>query len=473
MSPARLVLIVDDNADLAENVAEIIGGAELGVECRLARNGEEARSTARAAGDALELMLVDRRLPDADGLSLVSELRDICPNAEAIMITGDAEVQNVAAAVGHGMSAYVLKPFEPDELLRKVRDALARFTLLRERENLRARLEESERRYREVVEAVPAFVVALGPGGEIRLWNRRLEEVTGFSRDEMLGKPGQELVGPGGERKLALKSGGYRLIRWQLAQMLGTGAAPTTFAVGIDVTAERAMQRRTAVAERLAAVGTLAAGLAHEVRNPLNSATLQLQVLRRRMERGQSSPDALLPVVEIVHDEIRRLDRLVSDFLAFARPNPLSLNRMDLGELAQSVVEQLRPEAEAAGVSIESRLDPDRGPMEGDRERLRQVLINLMRNGVEAMVATGGVLTIRVRSEPDGSVEATVEDGGAGIGEDAPIFDAFYTTKEAGTGLGLAIVHRIVHEHGGSIQYESRPGRTCFTLRFPGLVHSG
>lgn len=229
------------------------------------------------------------------------------------------------------------------------------------------------------------------------------------------------------------------------------------------------MQRRTAVAERLAAVGTLAAGLAHEVRNPLNSATLQLQVLRRRLERGQNTPEKLLPVVEIVHDEIRRLDRLVSDFLAFARPNPLTLSPMELAELAQSVLAQLRPEVQAAGVRVESRLDGDRGLIEGDRERLRQVLINLMRNAVEAMAATGGVLTVGVRGDSEGFVEALVEDTGPGIAEDAPIFDAFYTTKEAGTGLGLAIVHRIVHEHGGTIQFESRAGRTCFTLRFPAL----
>lgn len=464
------VLIVDDNADLAENVAEILSGDDdAKVTCRIARSGAEAEGLAGELGDALELLLVDRRLPDADGLELVSKLRRHCPNAEAIIITGDAKVESVAAAVGQGVSAYLLKPFEPEELLAKVRSALTRYALVRERETLRSRLEESEQRYREVVEAVPAFVTALGPGGEIQLWNRRLEEVTGFYREEMLGRPGREMVGSGGERRLALKSGGHRLIRWQLAQVPAPRGDTMTFAVGIDVTAERAMQRRTAVAERLAAVGTLAAGLAHEVRNPLNSATLQLQVLRRRLERGQNTPEKLLPVVEIVHDEIRRLDRLVSDFLAFARPNPLTLSPMELAELAQSVLAQLRPEVQAAGVRVESRLDGDRGLIEGDRERLRQVLINLMRNAVEAMAATGGVLTVDVRGDSEGFVEALVEDTGPGIAEDAPIFDAFYTTKEAGTGLGLAIVHRIVHEHGGTIQFESRAGRTCFTLRFPAL----
>ncbi|MBK7583947.1 MAG: response regulator [Myxococcales bacterium] len=470
MSASR-VLVVDDNADLAENVAEILSGIDsLNIECELAGSGAAALAVARKHGPALDLLLVDRRLPDVDGLDLVTDLRRTCPLAEAIIITGDAKVESAAAAVGQGVFAYLLKPFEPADLLAKVGGALARQTLVSERETLRAQLEESERRYREVVEAVPAFVTALDPDGTIRLWNRRLEEVTGFARQEMLGKPGRDLLGTGGDRRLGLKSGGRLLIRWQLAEVPGPRSGPTTLAVGIDVTEERTMQRRTAVAERLAAVGTLAAGLAHEVRNPLNSASLQLQVLRRRLERGQNTPATLLPVVDIVHDEIGRLDRLVSDFLAFARPNPLALKTAELSELVQSVAVQLRPEAEARGVTINAGSPGARTQIEGDPERLRQVLINLMRNALEATATAGGSVNVGVTDGVDGFVEVFVEDTGHGFADDAPIFDAFYTTKEAGTGLGLAIVHRIVNEHGGTIHAESRPGRTRFTLRFPGLV---
>ncbi len=325
----------------------------------------------------------------------------------------------------------------------------------------------SEALYRELLEAAPALVMAWGPGGAIQLWNRQLEELTGFSRGEMLGRSGRDLVGDGGDRKLEVKGGGHRLVRWQLAHV-----DSTTLALGSDVTSERAHQRRASVDERLAAVGTLAAGLAHEVRNPLNSATLQLQVLKRRLERGQNTPELLVPVVEIVHDEIRRLDHLVSDFLAFARPNPLVLEPMALTELLGSVAAQLRPEAEAAGVRIDCRLDAEGGRIDGDQERLRQVLINLVRNGIEAMSPNGGVLGLGVRADADGSVEAHVEDTGPGFDESAPVFDAFYTTKAGGTGLGLAIVHRIVREHGGSIHYESRAGRTRFSLRFPASVRA-
>ncbi|HMR79902.1 MAG TPA: ATP-binding protein, partial [Polyangiaceae bacterium] len=241
---------------------------------------------------------------------------------------------------------------------------------------------------------------------------------------------------------------------------------PITYAIGTDVTDERSMQRRTLRAERLAAVGTLAAGLAHEVRNPLNSATLQLQVLRRRIEKGNTAPAGLIPVVEIVHDEIRRLERLVNDFLAFARPSPLTVAQADLDGLVQSVLEQVRPELRQAQIRLRPEL---RGEVqvEVDPERLRQVLLNLMRNALEAM-SEGGALTVRtLPTDPEGFAGVEIEDNGPGVSEDAPIFDAFYTTKEAGTGLGLAIVHRIIEEHGGQISVESKPGRTVFRLRLP------
>ena len=466
------VLVVDDNVELAENVCEILSAVDR-VECVMARTGAEAVELVRQRGTTIDVMIVDRKLPDSDGLELVTLLRRSCPLAEAVIITGDAKVESALAAVGKGVFAYVLKPFQAGDLVHAVTSALAKVELARERETLRRGLEESEHRHRTVVEALPAFVLALDREGAIRLWNRRLEEVTGHSRAEMIGQSGLDLVGQGGgDRRLPLKSGGHRMARWQLAKFSGGQDELVTYAVGIDVTDEREMMRRTLLAERLAAVGTLAAGLAHEVRNPLNSATLQLQVLRRRLERGQSTPDSLLPVVDVVHDEINRLDRLVTDFLAFARPHPLALEPTALHDLVTSVAEQVRPEAESVGVHIEVAVDRNAGRLRADPLRLRQVLLNLLRNAIEAL-ARGGAVTVRTCPvDAEGYVSVLIEDTGPGIPENAPIFDAFYTTKSSGTGLGLAIAHRIVQEHGGSIQFESSPGRTRFTVRLPQMAQS-
>jgi signal transduction histidine kinase len=237
--------------------------------------------------------------------------------------------------------------------------------------------------------------------------------------------------------------------------------------MGADVTEELVMLRRTLRAERLAAVGTLAAGLAHEVRNPLNSATLQLQVLRRRIDRGQNNAEALLPVCDVVHDEIQRLDRLVTDFLAFAQKRPLDLKPTRINDLVKSVMDMIRPEAASANVEVTTELSPEARVVEAEPERLRQLLLNLTRNALEAMAPSGGgVLSVRTGpADGEGYVAIDVEDTGPGFSEDAPIFDAFYTTKPTGTGLGLAIVHRIVSDHGGTITAQSRPGQTRFTIR--------
>ena len=227
------------------------------------------------------------------------------------------------------------------------------------------------------------------------------------------------------------------------------------------------MLRRTVRAERLAAVGTLAAGLAHEVRNPLNSAQLQLDLLERRLSRGVVSVDGVLSVGRIVREEIRRLDQLVSDFLAFAQPRPLALQRVVANEILTSVVGLIAPEIQSLGIELRTEMDSEAGTIHVDAQRFRQVFLNLFRNAIEAMNQQG-VLTLRTHGpDTEGNVRIDVEDTGPGFAEDQPIFDAFYTTKEGGTGLGLAIVHRIVADHGGTIQVASRPGMTRFTILLP------
>ena len=467
MSIAR-ILVVDDNQELSENTCEILEGLESHeVQCSTAPGRLEALKVCDSLGTELDLAFVDLRLPDGDGIELMAELRARCPYAAIVIITGNATVESAAAAVSRGAFAYVLKPYLPAELLRTATQALDHVALVREREELRRELEHSERHHREVVDAIPAFVMALDEQGNIALWNRRLEEVTGHARGEMIGRAGSDLIGGGGDRILPLKSNGQRLVRWQLARLAGSSGAQSTYAVGIDVTHERDMLRRTLRVERLAAAGTLATGLAHEVRNPLNSATLQLQVLRRRLERQHMEPQSLIGVVKLVEEEIGRLDRLVSDFLAFARPRPLNLQDGSLTELVSAVAEQLRPEVESRGISLHVELDAQNTRTEFDSGQLRQVLINLVKNAIDAMTL-GGILTLRtLPADKEGNLAIQVVDTGVGFPNDAAIFDAFYTTKEGGTGLGLAIVHRVIQEHGGAISADSGPGKTCFTLKLP------
>jgi signal transduction histidine kinase len=459
----RAVLIVDDDEALAENISEIV--QTLGVATAIARDRRTALSL--AAERNFDVALVDVRLPDGDGLSLLEPLRARRPHIQSIMVTGDAAVEGAIAAVRVAAFAYVLKPASPPELLETVRRALEQAAILRERERLRGELERSERRHRELVESIPAFVMALDAGGRITTWNRQLEQATGYSRDEMLGLDGRELVATEGDRPrtLPLKAGGARKVRWNRAEIEDPDGARVTYAVGIDVTDEQEMLRRMLRSERLAAVGTMAAGLAHEVRNPLNSASLQLTLLERRLARGEPAGQ-ILPIAEVIKSEIDRLDRLVRDFLAFSQPRPLDAAPVEVAKLLQSLVGLITPVAQAASVEVTADLPPGLPAIAGDAERLRQVLLNLTRNSMEALQGRTGHITLRARRDGD-AVELDIEDDGPGFSDELPVFDAFFTTKEQGTGLGLPLVHRIVMDHGGTIRVDSRPGRTCFTLRLP------
>jgi len=457
------VLIVDDDEALSENLAEIV--QELGVATAITRDRKSA--LALAAARDFDVALIDVRLPDGDGMSLLAPLRERSPHLQAVMVTGNASVEGAIAAVRGAAFAYVLKPVSPPDLLDTTRRALDQAALYRERERLRRELQSSEQQHRELVESVPAFVLAMDQAGRLTTWNSELERVTGYARAEMLGTDGRRFVADGLTADLPLKSGGKRKVRWRQAEVKGRGEGPAVYAVGIDVTDEDEILRRLLRSERLAAVGTLAAGLAHEVRNPLNSASLQLTLLERRLTRGDK-PASVLPIAHIIKSEIDRLDRLVREFLAFAQPRPLEPRPVDVAALFAAVTDLITPEAETVHVSIAAEVAKGTPAITimGEDERLRQVLLNLTRNAIEAMSDKGGELRLVARRAGT-EVELAVEDDGPGFGEELPVFDAFFTTKSHGTGLGLAIVHRIVSDHGGTIRVESRPGRTCFTLALP------
>jgi signal transduction histidine kinase len=233
---------------------------------------------------------------------------------------------------------------------------------------------------------------------------------------------------------------------------------------GIDLTHERELERRARQNERLAAAGALAAGLAHEIRNPLNGANLHVSVLDRALARMGSTPPEAREATDVLRAEIKRLSALVTDFLEVARPKPLTRAEHDLNEIAASVRALLAPEAAQRQVDLRLETFPFPGRAHVDGERIKQVLVNLVRNAMEA-VREGGHVTMRVRRLPQ-EVELDVADDGPGLPDpNAPIFDAFYTTKDRGTGLGLSIVQRIVSDHGGDVSFTTGPGGTTFTVR--------
>jgi PAS domain S-box-containing protein len=360
-----------------------------------------------------------------------------------------------------------------------------------ENERLSKQLARSEHRYTSAVELARVLIVGLDAEGRIWLFNREAERLTGIARDEVLGRSFVETLFPEELRQddgarilraargdasehgtwegpMLTRSGKTRVVRWQLSYVPNAKDEEVVlFAIGADVTDANALQEKTLRAEKLAAVGTLAAGLAHEIRNPLNGALLHVTFLERALKKMSGSTDAL-NAASIVGEEIRRLSALVRDFLVFARPGPPQMKKTSLRELCIRAAGLASTDAEASKAKLDLQLPTADTNVLLDAEKIEQVFLNLLRNAIEAVGSVGGgTVTMRIRRSPR-HVAVEVEDDGPGLpSADAPIFDAFYSTKPDGTGLGLAIVQRIVSDHGGNVSFESRPGRTLFRVELP------
>lgn len=358
-----------------------------------------------------------------------------------------------------------------------------------ERTALGTALAEAQHRYVGAVELAQVMIVGLDSESRVQLFNREAERTTGYARDELLGRSfvealgledssgelsrwlEQGLGGAGPSQPLACqlrtRAGKLREVIWSLNSSGDASDREMLLVTGRDVTDERARDERARQNERLAAIGTLAAGLAHEIRNPLNGAQLHVSFLERAIKRKSNESD-MLEATRVVGDEIKRLANLVTEFLDFARPKPPELRPASLSRALEHACGLVEATAKAQQVTLDCDLPSSDVEFWVDAPKLTQVLLNLLNNAIEATgAAGGGNVRLRGRRDPR-HVLIDIEDDGPGLpSPDAPIFDAFYSTKEGGTGLGLAITHRIITDHRGTIDVSSRPGKTAFHIVLP------
>ncbi len=232
-----------------------------------------------------------------------------------------------------------------------------------------------------------------------------------------------------------------------------------------DISETVRLRERLVERERLVAIGTTSAKFAHEVGNPLNSMLMNLQLIQRRILKDVPSHE-LAPLVERVETEVRRLTSLLNDFRGMSRQQPFELRRIDPRALLSEFAEDHRAACESRGVQLVIEGEAEQPTVHIDRAKITQVLLNLVKNAVEAM-ASGGTITLRARHDAM-HIVFEVADTGAGIPDGVDVFEPFRTTKGEGTGLGLAVAQQIVASHHGEITYESSPGvGTTFFVRLP------
>ncbi len=390
-----------------------------------------------------------------------------------------ADAQAAAAAVQKVTNidlAIMLQSFR-DDFVSKVQDYERS-----EKEALASKLEMTQALYHSIFESSGVSIMVLDANKKVTLFNSKAESTTGYSRKEITGKTlGEFLVHPADadamngllerldnhepcppqELRVITNDQSDKWLRWNLSRIEETGEV---CALALDVTRERRLAEHGHRIKTLAALGTLAAGLAHEIRNPLNAAQLQLMLVERAIKKADDSIDArALSSSALVKAELTRLAGLVEDFLAFARPSQLRIANAQVSDLCSSVAILVDAEAREASCTFTSEIAPGL-IARVDGERLKQVLINLLRNAVEA-AGNGSVTLVCKRLGQHLVIE--VIDSGPGIPSGIDIFEPFATSKDGGTGLGLPIVHRIVADHGGTIDVSRRDEHTVFTVDLP------
>mgnify|MGYP001822548866 CR=1 FL=1 len=221
------------------------------------------------------------------------------------------------------------------------------------------------------------------------------------------------------------------------------------------------------VSTRLAAISRLTSGAAHEIKNPLNSIALHVELLKGKLEDVGLGMEE----IEVISREITRLDRVVRSFLDFTRPVELEVHPFDLAGLVTELASLVRPDAERQGCSVVLEASPESAPVRGDRDLLKQAVLNVMVNGIQAMPEGGRLGLSLERSGSDWLL--TIHDQGTGIPEDLreKVFQLYFTTKGKGSGIGLAMTFRVVQLHGGTIDFESEAEKgTEFRLQIPALA---
>jgi len=366
---------------------------------------------------------------------------------------------------------------------------------LAERYHLAQRSLENQRKnfsdlqaFRDLIfQSVGSGLIAVNPEGRVTAFNRAAESITGVAGREALGQTWEALFGREvdlEEARQAVARPGAQSLRYEIrlrrrdghevpvgisfwSLRSGDGEAVGLIGICQDLSSIKRMEQQVRQADRLATIGRLSANIAHEIRNPLASLSGAIEALARELPADPGRER----LVEIVLRESERLNRMISDFLEYARPAPMASHAVNLADLLEEVVLLVEHRSLPAELKV-VREYGEKLPVRVDPQQLRQAIWNLCINAVQAM-PEGGELRVGGRVVPGAEppqLQLWISDTGDGIAEsDLPhIFEPFFSTKAEGSGIGLALVYRVVQDHGGQIEVRSQPGAgTSFMLILP------
>jgi len=494
MSYAPKILIIDDEPRMCDSLNALLSGQ--GYEIHTGNSGKEAIEY--LTGDGFALVLLDIVMPEMDGHRVMHYINSQHIETLVIVMTGHASTESAIEALRSGAYDYLRKPFEHEELLKTVENALDQKRLKNERKRTEEALRESEEKYRTVLEASPDPIVAYDMEGKVIYLNPAFTQVFGWTTEELSGKkidyvpdgnwPETQIVIDkllAGESFSGIKSRRYTKQRnildvtISVATYLDRDGIPVGSVHTLrDITERKRIGAQLQQAAKMEAIGTLAGGIAHDFNNLLMGIQGNVSLMLFDIDSSHPHYERL----KKIEKQVQSGARLTSHLIGYARKGRYQVKSLDLNQLVEETSDTFsRTKKE---ITIHRELAKDLFAIEADRRQIEQVLLNLFVNAAEAMPGGGDLMLKTMNTthkdikgklyhpEPGNYVLLMVTDTGTGMDKETMerIFDPFFTTKEMGrgTGLGLASVFGIIKGHGGYIEVDSKKGQgATFSIYLP------
>ncbi|MCK4966358.1 response regulator [bacterium] len=493
------ILFVDDEPDMLEMLSMVLK-QEGTYTIFTASDGEEALALMEKV--KIELILSDNKMPKMQGIDLLKKIKSKYPDTMRILMTGFPDINIFKDAINEGeVYKIITKPLDIINLNIVIKRALEHYESIQENKRLLKELEkkvidrtkelkQSELKYSVLIENAAEGIYLLDTSFNIIHINISGIELNGFScADDVIGMRLSDIVDDKYKDKInnvlkGCSASGKSLLNCEYRSHTGSGKEKwrelnvvpiknerdeivNFMCVARDTSERKKYEEQVARLDRLASLGTLSAGIAHEIQNPLSFIKLNLQTIDRSMQGNslqESVKDALVGIGNI--------EKIIKDTLTFAKPAAPRFKKENIGLLIESVLHYMKPEFIKKRISIERETDEELPRVVIDPNQIMQVFINLLSNSLDA-VGENGRITIRTLKRRDNRGDYAVviiSDNGGGIPEEKMkyIFDPFFTTKAKGTGLGLSIVQNIIKMNNANISVESELNKgTSFTVEFP------
>lgn len=479
----KTILLVDDENDLREVLD--ISLSDSGYEVLTAANGVQALSILKEKD--IPVVITDIKMPGIDGIELLRKIKNNYPETEVIMLTGHGDLDLAIKSLKHEATDFITKPINDDALEMALSRAFDKISM-------RRKLKEYERNrvmYDLFInELIQEDVMIIGSDYRILDINETLLKKLGLEKNETVGRYCYEITHRsttpcfGEDHRCPLKETlitrkpttethihkdkDNKNVYYSISAypLLENGEIIGAIELSRDITADINARQAMMQQDKLASIGRLSAGVAHEINNPLTTILTTSMLIQEDIDPDNPMLEELVTIT----NETLRCRKIVASLLDFARQTKPTKKHHNINDIVEECIRLTRKQAEFKNLKMLKELSDKVPALLVDKEQIQQALINLILNATDA-TDPGGTIKISTLFSPDEEfINIKVGDTGKGIAADVidNIFEPFFTTRDVGTGLGLAITHGIIGRHGGDIRVQSRPGQgTTFTIRLP------